>query len=137
MACNLMGCSCSMCPYCATEHCPKYNEEHPRYWIYITDHMGGYLIPFLKTDDRSKIAKTVESFKNRKSWAKKYLSRTIRNTQGDYERILTDEIEITITDGECNWYTDIRLILNTNTKTITNTRNNKEWSGNIIFRKRN
>ena len=132
-----MGCSCSMCPYCATEHCPKYNEVQPRFWIYITDHMGGYLIPFLSTDDRSMIAKKVESFKNRKSWAKKYLSRTVRNSQGGYERILTDEIEITITDGECNWYTDMRLVLNTVTKTITDTRNNKDWSGKVIFRKKN
>lgn len=135
MACSIMGCSCSMCPYCATEHCPSYGQKSDRFWIYVTDHVDSYLIPFFTTDDRSKIVKKIESFKNRKVWAKKYLSRTVRNDQGYYERVISDEIEITITDGECNWYTDIKLILNTGSKTITDTRNNKEWSGKVIFRK--
>lgn len=123
-----------MCPYCATEHCPSYGQKSGKYWIYVTDHVGSYLIPFFTTDDRSKIVKKIESFKNRKVWAKKYLSRTVRNDRG-YERIISDEIEITITDGECNWSTNIKLILNTVSKTITDTRNNKEWSGKVIFRK--
>lgn len=119
MACEVCGMSCSLCPWCGTNSCPRSNEKSERYWIYAKDRLGSYLMPIFKTDDRKKLLEKLIAIKEgrfHKTWAKKYITSTILGEKvGDCypnaKRVETKYVQLTITDGEINWYTDIELVL--------------------------
>ena len=121
MACEISMCSCSLCPYCATERCPHYHDhdDDPRYWVYIKDRKNSYLIPIFKNDSLKKVKEFLLSDKvqNKTNWAKKYiysiiLGEKVKNCYPNAKEISLPYVEFTITDGEANWYTSIRIVLN-------------------------
>lgn len=138
MACSIMGCSCSMCPYCATEHCPSYGQKSDKYWIYVTNQKESCYIKLFSTNDRDSLIPKLEKIRKRKSWAKCYKERYKWNAETEkYNISFVDSVEITITKGEYGWYDAIRLELDTNTGDLIHRdkNNRKPWCGKIIFRK--
>lgn len=120
MACEISSMSCSLCPYCASEGCPHYHDhdDDPRYWVYAIDRRNSYLIPIFKSNILKKVKEFLLSNKiqNKTNWAKKYtysviLGEKINDCYLNSKNISFPYVEFTITDGECNWYTSIRLVL--------------------------
>ena len=112
--------SCSLCPYCATESCPHYHDHDndPRYWVYITDRRNSYLISIFKSDSLKEVKEFLLSNKiqNKTNWAKKYtlstiLGKKVRNRYPNAKNISFPYVEFTITDGEVNWNTSVKLVL--------------------------
>ena len=120
MACEISRGSCSLCPYCATESCPHYHDHDndPRYWVYITDRRNSYLISIFKSDSLKEVKEFLLSDKiqNKTNWAKKYtlstiLGKKVRNRYPNAKNISFPYVEFTITDGEVNWDTSVKLVL--------------------------
>ena len=121
MACRIMMCSCSLCPYCGTSICPEFNKHIERYWVYVTDKKGWYLIPKVQVDDLESLRGGIKKLSHKKKWAGKY----VRN----------NKVEITITDGQHSWYDSIRVYLDIEDK-ILYTKDNKVWDWKLKFVKR-
>lgn len=118
MPCEISGMSCSLCPYCATESCPHYHDHDndPRYWVYAIDRKNSYLIPIFKSNSLKKVKEFLLKVKNKTNWAKKYtysviLGKKVKNRYPNSKDISFPYVEFTITDGEINWNTAIRLAL--------------------------
>ena len=72
-----------------------------KFHIYATDKNNYYLDDIYSTNDRVRLINMIKNMGigvSHKKWAKKY----------------TDIIELTITNGECNWNNSIRLNININ-----------------------
>lgn len=121
MACRVMMWSCSLCPYCGTHFCPEFDKHIERYWVYATDKKHMYLIPKVQVDDLKSLMAGIKKIARKKNWAKKYIS--------------NQRVEITITDGECNWRTAIRVYLNIEDGVLY-TKDNKVWDWKLKFVKR-
>ena len=120
MACEISRGSCSLCPYCAAESCPHYHDHDndPRYWVYAEDRRNSYLIPIFKSNSLKKVKEFLLSDKiqNKTNWAKKYtysviLGKEVKNRYPNAKDISFPYVEFTITDGEVNWNTSVRLAL--------------------------
>lgn len=136
MACSKMACSCSMCPLCGTNDCPKNNEPTYEYWIYVVNHKESYYTKLLATNDRSKLLPKLEKIRNKKEWSKCYKMHYVKDETGKFTIIYKDEIDITITQSEYGWYTAVRLILDLNTGKFLYSDTRKPWNGKIVFRNR-
>lgn len=118
MACRIMMCSCSLCPYCGTSKCPEFNKHIERYWVYVTDKKRWYLIPKVQVNNLESLRGGIRKIIHKKKWASKY----VRN----------NKVEITITDGECNWRTSIRIYLNIEDGALY-TKDNEVWDWKLKF----
>ena len=121
MACRIMMCSCSLCPYCSTSRCLEFNKHIERYWAYATDKKGMYLVPKVQVDDLRSLRTGIKKLCRKKYWAKKYIS--------------NQRVEITITDGQYSWYDSIRIYLNIEDGVLY-TKDNKMWNWKLKFVKR-
>lgn len=121
MACRKMICSCALCPYCGTSECPGFNKHIERYWVYATDKKEMYLIPKIQVDDLDSLRSGIKKLIRKKKWASKY--------------VRDNKVEITITDGECNWYTSIRIYLSIEDGGLY-TKDNKVWNWKFKFKKK-
>ena len=105
MPCEISRGSCSLCPYCATESCPHYHDHDN-------------LIPIFKSNNLKKVKEFLlsDKIKNKTNWAKKYtysviLGEKVKNRYPNAKDISFPYVEFTITDGEVNWDTAVRLVL--------------------------
>ena len=102
--------------------------EEKKFYVYATDKKDYYLDEIYATNDRKRLAQTITKMAkglSHKKWAKKHL--------GD-----DNVVELTVTNGECNWHGSIDLALNTNTQVVTIRENGKvkPWNGKIVFHRK-
>ena len=123
MACSVFGGSCSLCPWCGERYCPYFNDEvdNRRYWVYAVDRKGGYEVEQAGFKTKKEVVAYIKKLVNRK-WAKKYqYSFTAKEKVANGWKVETEYlplVELTITDGGCNWNSDISLLINTEDKSI-------------------
>lgn len=105
-------------------------EREYKFYVYATDKVGSYLDEIHKTDDRKRLVQTIQRWASptsKKKWAKKHL--------GD-----DNLIELTVTQGECNWNSDIDLLLNANTHEVfiveKPSQKRKRWNGKLVFHRK-
>lgn len=118
MACRIMICSCSLCPYCGTSDCPEFNEHIERYWVYATDKKHMYLTPKVKADDLKSLRAGIKNLCREKGWAKRH--------------IYNQRVELTITDGQHSWSNSIRIYLSIEDGVLY-TEDNKVWDWKLTF----
>lgn len=156
MACEMMACSCSLCPYSCSENCPHYHDHDndPRYEIYVEDRKGSYLDFLFGSDSLDEIKKYLnKKVLNKKKWNKKYLYSIILGEKIDdvypnWKRIDFPYVEFTITDKRF-WGNDIVLALDienhklyyydplkSDTTYGQNIHLKKEWDSKLSFRKK-
>ena len=105
-------------------------EREYKFYVYATDKKDYYLDEVCKTDDRKRLVETIQRWASptcKKKWAKKHL--------GD-----DNLVELTITQGECNWTSDINLLLNANTHEVfiveKPSQKRKPWNGKLVFHRK-
>ena len=105
-------------------------EREYKFYVYATDQKDYYLDEVCKTDDRKRPVETIQRWASptcKKKWAKKHL--------GD-----DNLVELTITQGECNWTSDINLLLNANTHEVfiveKPSQKRKPWNGKLVFHRK-
>lgn len=105
-------------------------EREYKFYVYATDQKESYLDEIHKTDDRKRLVETIQKWASptsKRKWAKKHL--------GD-----DNLVELTITQGECNWNGDINLLLNANTHEVfiveKPSQKRKPWNGKLVFHRK-
>lgn len=169
MACTKYYGSCSLCPWCGYEGCPNFfslgRKEKKEYYIYMHDRKGGYLDVIYHSRNREDIIKKLEAmsaegYTGRGTYKGEFCQKYRYTYDFDRNRIvrgmhpITDVkivpfAEITITDGEGNWNTDVELILDINNHKLHYLKSwkdhieygkelelGKEWDKKIVFKKK-
>ena len=100
-------------------------EREYKFYVYATDQKDFYLDEVCKSDDRQKVAATIQrwgSGESKKKWPKKHLGEN-------------NVIELTVTNGECNWHGDINLRLDKNSNQVFLVEDGKykPWNGKLVF----
>jgi hypothetical protein len=133
MACNVWGGSCSLCPYCGTTQCPQMTVDTTKYWVYVVDLKRSCYEIVFKANFKKDIRKKLEKLRIKKSWPKKN-TYAWRSTDNDkVERYDTQSAQVVITDGEYNWSSAIRLIIDVQNHKIVDKSTGKLWKGDLKF----
>lgn len=154
MACEICGCSCSLCPWCGTNTCPKVKDAEPscRYYIYAVDRKGSYLIEIYKTNSKQELLNTLNKIKEgkfKRSWAKKFqycydTGELVGDHYPNFKSFYIPKIELTITSYECNWDTAVDLLYDIEAKELYRYKGNvtednfkitTPWNGKLVFRR--
>jgi hypothetical protein len=103
-------------------------EREYKFYVYATDQKDYYLDEVCKTDDRKRLVETIQRWASptcEKKWAKKHLGEN-------------NVIELTVTNGECNWTGDINLRLdkNSNQMLLVEDGKYKPWNGKLVFHRK-
>lgn len=105
-------------------------EREYKFYVYATDQKEYYLDEVYKSDDRQKIAQTIQKWgagTSKKKWPKKHLGEK-------------NVIELTVTQGECNWHNDINLEIDANTHEVfvveKPSQKRKPWNGKLVFHRK-
>lgn len=122
MACEKCFMSCSLCPYALSDECPRateMSEYDKKYWVFILNRNDSCYDVLLKTDDLDETITFIDNLRNKKEWDKKYLysiilGKKVRNRYPEAKVIDFPYIELTVTNGYCNWENKINLVLNLN-----------------------
>ena len=104
--------------------------EEKKYYVYATDRKDFYLDEIYATNDRKRLVETIKRMGaglSHKKWAKKHL--------GD-----DNVVELTVTNGECNWHGDVNLTIDTNKHEVylieKPSQKMKPWNGKIVFHRK-
>jgi len=156
MACEITPMSCSLCPFCATENCPRFVEKQNdgKYWIYALNRKESVLEVQFNTNNKAELIDALKKIAKQKKWAKKFqhtiICKDLDKKTGRYgyvHRTTTPIILLTITNGEYNWYNSVELALDLESGTLYRYKDEhltyegtikytKEWNGKLVFRYR-
>lgn len=110
-----------------------YNDSDPadrefKFYVYATDQNQFYLDTVYRSNDRKRVVNTIKKWASDecgKKWPKKHLGEN-------------NVIELTVTQGDCNWHNDINLRLdkNTNQVFIEEDGKRRRWNGKLVFHRK-
>ena len=103
-------------------------EREYKFYVYATDQKELYLDEVYKSDDRQRVIATIQKWASptsKKKWAKKHLRES-------------KVIELTVTQGECNWSNSIDIEIDTvaNQVFLVENGNRKPWNGKLVFHRK-
>lgn len=112
-----------------------YNDSDPtdrefKFYVYATDQNQFYLDTVYRSNDRKRVVNTIKKWgsgESKKKWAKKHLGEN-------------NVIELTVTNGECNWHGCIDLEIDVNTHEVfiveKPSKKRKPWNGKLVFHRK-